>query len=68
MEEYTDHESYGLVRTDTLNLIKRHNVSPADMTLIQFSFFEDWDRINDFIVRNVKGMRRNFYYPFGGLT
>lgn len=64
--EYTDHESYGLIRNDTMALIKRHNVSPADMTLIQFTFFEDWDRINDFIVRNVKGMLRNFYYPFGG--
>jgi len=65
-EEYTDHESYGLIRNDTMRLIGRHNVSPADMTLIQFSLFEDWDRINAFILANVRGIRRNFYYPFGG--
>lgn len=66
MDEYTDHESYGIIRNDTMALIKRHNVSPSDMMLVQLSFREDWDRINDFIMSNVKGMRRNFYYPFGG--
>jgi hypothetical protein len=67
MDEYTDHEAYGLIRNDTMSLISKHNVSPADMILIQFSFREDWDRINAIITSHVKGMRRNFYYPFGGL-
>lgn len=66
MDEYTDLEAYGLIRNDTVSLINRHNVSPSDMMLIQFSLQEDWDRINGFIRANVKGMRRNFYYPFGG--
>lgn len=66
MDEYTDHEHYGIIRWDTWGHIKKFNVSPADMMLIQLSFREDWDRINAFIVANVKGMRRNFYYPFGG--
>lgn len=63
-EEFTSDENYGILRSDTYNMVKRHNVSPADMMLIQFSFHEDWDRINHFIVSNVRGMRRNFYYPF----
>lgn len=66
MDEYEDHESYGLIRTDTMAMIRKHNVSPSDMMLIQLSLGEDWERINDFIRAHVKGMRRNFYYPFGG--
>lgn len=66
MDEYTTQEDYGIIRSDTMNLIRKHNVSPSDMMLIQLDMREDWDRINDFIVSHVKGMRRNFYYPFGG--
>jgi len=64
--EYPEIDGYGIIRNDTLSLIRRHNVSPSDMMLIQFSFKEDWDRINNFILNHVKGIRRNFYYPFGG--
>lgn len=66
MEEFTYNENFGSLRFDTAALISKHNVSPADFMLIEFGFGQDWDRINDFIRANVKGMRRNFYYPFGG--
>ena len=66
MEEFTEIEGYGILRTDTAAMVKRHNVSPADMMLIQLDMREDWDRINGFIRENVRGMFRNFYYPFGG--
>ena len=64
MDEFTDHESYGILRNDTYALVRKHNVSPADMMLIQLDMREDWDRINDFILSHVRGMLRNFHYPF----
>jgi hypothetical protein len=68
MEEFTYDENYGDLRFDTAALIRKHNVSPADWLLLEIHFRNDWDRINRFILDNVKGIRRNFYYPFGGMA
>lgn len=66
MDEFTFDENYGDMRSDTYSLIKRHNVSPADYLMLEIHFRNDWDRMNMFITQNVRGIRRNFYYPYGG--
>lgn len=63
MDEYPTLPDYGILRWDTAMQVQRFRVSPTDMAMIQLWFREDWDRINDFIQSNVRGMRRHFHYP-----
>lgn len=47
----TFHESYGDLRRDTLTLIRKHNVSPADYDRIVDALgAPTWDEVNEFIL------------------
>lgn len=61
---FTFHESFGHMPKALLTLIKRHNVTPADYMMLQLHMCEDWERIADFILANLRG--KSFAYPFGG--
>lgn len=63
---FTFQEAYGHLPTSLWALIKKHNVSPADYMMLQFSFSEDFDRIADFIKANLNG--KSFNYPLGGMA
>lgn len=53
--QMTFHESYGNLPTSTLRLIKRHNVSPADLDLMTDLLGNGtWDDIDEHIVSNSK--------------
>lgn len=56
----TFHESYGDLRTDTLRLIRKFNVSPADYDRIMDVLgAPTWDEVNEFIrIHSTSGMLR----------
>ena len=60
----TFHESYGTLPKDTLRLIKKHNVSPADFDFMldQWggSIPEGWSWVNEHIVENSP---KGYYQP-----
>jgi hypothetical protein len=66
----TYHESYGSLRKDTLSVIRKSNVSPADYDDVLSAFGWDWtsadinwDAVNDFITANTHNgnFRRMLY-------
>lgn len=47
----TFHESYGELRSDTLRLIRKYNVSPADYDrIVDVLGAPTWDEVNDLIL------------------
>lgn len=64
----TFHESYGQVRKDTLRLIRKYNVSPADYDTLLAACGWDWTKyeVIDFDVVNdmiVSASRDGYYRP-----
>lgn len=60
----TFHESYGTLPKDTLRLVKRFNVSPADFDMILDQFMgpvpAGWSWVNDHILLN---STNGYYQP-----
>lgn len=49
----TFHESYGHLPVTTLRLVRKYNVSPADLDFMLDQFSENnWNVVNDHIVDN----------------